>query len=54
MTKDIFYNVYNSDVADMLEVLPKKEYTLLIVDIPYGFKMAGSSYSMKHHSYINN
>ena len=44
VTKDLFYNVYNSDVADMLEVLPKKDYTLVIADIPYGFRMAGSSY----------
>ena len=44
VTKDLFYNVYNSDVADMLQVLPKKDYTLLIADIPYGFRMAGSSY----------
>ena len=44
MTKDLFYNVYNSDVVDMLQVLPKKDYTLLIANIPYGFRMAGSSY----------
>ena len=24
--------------------MPKKEYTLLIADIPYGFRMVGSSY----------
>ena len=29
----------------MTQKLPKKEYMLLIADIPYGFRMVGSSYN---------
>jgi hypothetical protein len=36
------YGVYCGDVADMLKLLPRKDYTLLIADIPYGFRLAGS------------
>ena len=32
------------DVVDMIQKVLKKEYTLLIADIPYGFRMVGSSY----------
>jgi 23S rRNA G2445 N2-methylase RlmL len=44
ITKDLFYNVFCGDVAELSSKLPKKEYTLLVADIPYGFRMAGSSY----------
>ena len=44
ITRNLFYNVYCDDVADMIQKLPKKEYTLLIADIPYDFCMARSSY----------
>ena len=44
ITRELFYNVYCGDVAEIIQMLSKKEYTLLIVDIPYGFRMAGSSY----------
>ena len=44
ITRELYYNVYCGDVAEMIQKLPKKEYTLLIADIPYGFRMAGSSY----------
>ena len=44
ITRDFFYNVFCGDVVEMNRILPKKEYTLMIVDIPYGFRMAGSSY----------
>ena len=36
--------MYCSDVAEMIEMLPRKEYTLLVANIPYGFPMAGLSY----------
>ena len=36
------YGVFCGDVSDMLRLLPRKEYSLLIADIPYGFRMAGS------------
>ena len=44
ITKDLFYNVFCGDVAELSSKLPKKEYSLLVADIPYGFRMAGSPY----------
>ena len=44
ITKDLFYNVFCEDMAELSSKLPKKDYSLLTVDIPYGFRMAGSSY----------
>ena len=35
------YSVLCGDVADMLKLLRKKEYSMLIADIPYGFQLAG-------------
>ena len=43
-TQDLYYNVTYGDVIEMIQKVPKKEYTLLIADIPYGFRMAGSTY----------
>ena len=43
ITRELYYNVYCGDVAEMVQML-SKEYTLLVADIPYGFRMAGSSY----------
>ena len=43
MTRELYYNVYCGDVAEMIQML-LKEYTLLIANIPYGFRMAESSY----------
>ena len=31
---DLHYNVYCGDVVEMIDILPTKQYTLLIVDIP--------------------
>ena len=39
----LYNNVYCANVANMKEKLPRKDYTLLIADIPYGFRMVGSS-----------
>ena len=44
ITQDLYYNVICGDVIEMIQKVPKKEYTLLIADIPYGFRMAGSTY----------
>ena len=44
ITKDLFYIFFCGDVAELSSKLPKKDYSLLIPDIPYGFQMAGSSY----------
>ena len=43
ITRELYYNVYCSDVAEMIQMLVK-EYTFLVADIPYGFRMARSSY----------
>ena len=42
--KQLHYSVFNGDVSQMLELLPRRHYTLLIADIPYGFRIAGSTY----------
>ena len=36
--------MYCDDVVEMIQILRKKEYTLLVADIPYSFRMAGSSF----------
>ena len=33
------YSVLSGDVMDMQTLLPKKEYSLLIADIAYGFQL---------------
>ena len=38
----LLYGVFSGDVADMSSLLPKKDYSLMIADIPYGFRLAGS------------
>ena len=43
-TRDLYYNVDCGDVANMMHILPVKEYILLVVDIAYGFYMVGSTY----------
>ena len=35
--RQLYYSVYNGDVGNMLEILPKRHYTLLVADITYGF-----------------
>ena len=44
ITLELYYNVYCGDVVEMITMVPKKEYTLLVADIPYGYRIAGSSY----------
>ena len=39
-----YYSMFNGEVPNMLSILPKRHYTLLIVDIPYGFRITGSMY----------
>ena len=43
ITQDLYYNIYCGDMAEMIQKLPKKEYTLLIDDIPYRFRIVGST-----------
>ena len=42
--RQLHYTVFNGEVANMLSILPKRHYTLLIADIPYGFRITGSMY----------
>ena len=44
ISRELYYNVYCGDVMEMIQMVPKKEYTFLIADILYGFLMVGSSY----------
>ena len=37
--QQLHYSVFNGEVGNMLSILPKKHYTLLIVGIPYGFQI---------------
>ena len=39
-----YYSMFNGEVPNMLSILPKRHYTLLIVDIPYGFRITGFMY----------
>ena len=40
--RQLHYSLFNEEVANMLSILPKRHYTLLIADIPYGFHITGS------------
>ena len=46
------YSVFCGDVADMGTILPRKDYSLLIADIPYGFRLAGSVNDEEPFKYI--
>ena len=49
--RQLYYSVFNGEVGDMLEILPKRHYRLLIVDIPYGFRIMGSTYDDMPYKY---
>ena len=40
--QQLHYSVFNGEVVNMLIILPKRQYTLSITDIPYGFRIMGS------------
>ena len=42
--KQLHYSVFNGEVANMLDILPKRHYTLLVTDKLYGFRITGSMY----------
>ena len=42
--QQLYYSVYNGDVGNMLDILPKRHYTLVVADIPYGFRITSSTY----------
>ena len=47
----LYYSVFNREVGNMLDPLPKRHYTLLIIDIPYGFWITGSMYDDLPYKY---
>ena len=49
--RQLYYSVYNDDVNNMFDILPKTHYTLLVEDIPDGFKISGSTYDDMPYKY---
>ena len=49
--RQLHYSVFNEEVGNMISILPKRHYTLLIVDIPYGFRITGSMYDNVPYKY---
>ena len=47
-----YYSVYNGNVGNMLDILPKRHYTLLVADIPYGFRISGSTFDDVPYKYL--
>ena len=47
-----YYSMFNGEVPNMLSILPKRHYTLLIVDIPYGFRITGFMYDDVPFKYL--
>jgi hypothetical protein len=39
--RDVLYKTYTADCKLLHEFLPRREYTLAIADIPYGFNVPG-------------
>ena len=49
--QQLYYSVYSCDVGTMLDILPKRHYTLLVADIFYGFRISGSTYDDVSYKY---
>ena len=49
--RQLHYSVFHGEVGNMLSILPKRHYTLLIADIPYGFRITGSMYDDMPYKY---
>ena len=47
----LYYSVYNSNVGNMLNILSRRHYTLLVVDVLYGFRISGSIYDDVPYKY---
>ena len=43
MKERLYKVVIGGEVDKMLDILTKRDYSLVIADIPYGFNMAGST-----------
>ena len=50
--RQFHYRMFNVEVANMLSILPKMHCTLLIANIPYGFRITGSMYDDVAFKYI--
>ena len=49
--RQLDYSVFNGEVGNMLSILPKRHYTLLIANISYGFRITGSMYDDVPYKY---
>ena len=49
--RQLHYSVLNGKVGNMLDILLKRHYTLLIANIPYGFQITGSMYDDVPYKY---
>ena len=49
--RSLHYSVFNGEVGNMPCILPKRHYTLLITDIPYGFWITRSMYDDLPYKY---
>jgi hypothetical protein len=38
---NIKYHIFNKDVRNLLEYMPRRDYTLILADIPYGLQTKG-------------
>lgn len=44
---DIMYQTFTKDVRELHDYMPRRPYTLILADIPYGFDMAGCLHNDK-------
>ena len=49
--RQLHYSVFHKEVGNMLSIVPKRHYTLLIADILYGFWITGSMYDDVPYKY---
>lgn len=49
--RSCYYSVIIGDVKDMLGCAPKRDYSLAIADIPYGYRLKGSVNDEVAYSY---
>ena len=49
--RQLYYSVYNGDVGNMLDILPKRHYIWHVADILYGFRILGSTFDNVPYKY---
>ena len=49
--RQLHYSLFNGEVGNILSILPKRHYTLLTANIPYGFRIMGSMYNDVPYKY---